>query len=253
MKMKGMCMCVCREKSVCAEEQEPRYLTFYNREEQTSVCAGGERCKQRWVLLPGACSEGCCQSCEYPPEEGVRVFPCNDEVDGRQHKKAMDGMSNDTAGDVFSQTGKQLANIVHLNNLASYEEHDTNRGIPVEGQECYTTWKKRKSLSYCSIPTLFESLLAQSFLPHDPGHQYHGGLVEGVEELDKDLPLLSQLPQSHTKHNGKHNQTQDVHAVLVCTNGNLWETYREPWKTQIHTWVTTKSVLTFCSAYVAYF
>lgn len=48
-------------------------------------------------------------------------------------------MSNDTAGDVFSQTGKQLANIVHLNNLASYEEHDTNRGIPVEGQECYTT------------------------------------------------------------------------------------------------------------------
>lgn len=56
--------------------------------------------------LPRACSEGGCQSCEYPPEEGVWVFPCNDEVDGRQHKKAMDGMSNYTAGYIFSQTGK---------------------------------------------------------------------------------------------------------------------------------------------------
>lgn len=85
--------------------------------------------------LPGACSEGSCESCEYPPEEGVRVLPCNNEVDGGQHKKTMDGMSNDAAGYIFSQTGKQCANIIHLNDLASYKEHDTQRCIPVERQE----------------------------------------------------------------------------------------------------------------------
>lgn len=43
-------------------------------------------------------------------------------------------MSDDTAGYVFSQTGKQSANILHLNDLASYKEHDTKRGIPIERQ-----------------------------------------------------------------------------------------------------------------------
>lgn len=62
------------------------------------------------------------------------------------------------------------------------------------------------------------------FLPHDPGHQHHGGLVEGVEELDEDLALLAQLPQCHAEHDGKHNQAQDVHAVLVCSERHLGET-----------------------------
>lgn len=57
--------------------------------------------------LPGACSKGGCESCEYPPEEGVWVLSCNNEVDGRQHEETMDGMSNDTAGYIFSQTGEQ--------------------------------------------------------------------------------------------------------------------------------------------------
>lgn len=60
-------------------------------------------------------------------------------------------------------------------------------------------------------------------LPHDPGHQHHSGLIEGVEELDENLALLPQLPQSDTKHNGKHHQAEDVHAILVRCNGHLWE------------------------------
>lgn len=97
-------------------------------------------------LLPGACSEGCCQSCENPPEEGVWVLPCNDKVDSGQHKKAMNGMSDDTAGYVFSQTGKQSANILHLNDLASYKEHDTKRGIPVERQGVQ---ERERTVQYC--------------------------------------------------------------------------------------------------------
>lgn len=42
----------------------------------------------------------------------------------------MDGVSNDTASYVLSQAGKQFANIIHLNDLASYKEHDTKRSIP---------------------------------------------------------------------------------------------------------------------------
>lgn len=58
------------------------------------------------ILLPGARSEGRCQSCKYAPEEGVRVLPRYDEVDGGQHEKAVDGVTDDTAGDVFSQARK---------------------------------------------------------------------------------------------------------------------------------------------------
>lgn len=41
-------------------------------------------------------------------------------------------MSNDTAGYVFSKTGKQRADIVHLDDLASNKEHDTQRCIPAD-------------------------------------------------------------------------------------------------------------------------
>ena len=58
-------------------------------------------------------------------------------------------------------------------------------------------------------------------LPHDPGHQHHGGFVEGVEELDEDLPLLTQLSQSHAEHDGKHHQAQDVHPILVVSKRDL--------------------------------
>ena len=43
-------------------------------------------------------------------------------------------MSYHAAGYIFSKTGKQFANVLHLHNLASDEEHDTNRGVPTETQ-----------------------------------------------------------------------------------------------------------------------
>ena len=58
-------------------------------------------------------------------------------------------------------------------------------------------------------------------LPHDPGHQHHGGLVERVEELDEDLSFLAQLPQRHTKHDGKHDQTENIHPILVLSKRHL--------------------------------
>ena len=61
----------------------------------------------------------------------------------------------------------------------------------------------------------------RAFLPHDPGDQNHGSLVEGVEELDEDLSFLSQLPQSHAKHDGKHYQTKNIHAILVHSKRHL--------------------------------
>lgn len=63
-----------------------------------------------------------------------------------------------------------------------------------------------------------------SYSPHDPGHQHHGGLVEGVEKANEFLPLVSELLQRHTKHHGKHNQAQDVHAISFGTNGHLKHT-----------------------------
>lgn len=44
----------------------------------------------------------------------------------------MDCVTNHTAGYIFAQTGKQHADIIHLHNLASDEEHDTQRGIPAD-------------------------------------------------------------------------------------------------------------------------
>ena len=61
-------------------------------------------------------------------------------------------------------------------------------------------------------------------LPHDPGHQHHGGLVEGVEEADELLPLRPKLPERDAEHHGEQHQTQDVHTVRVCTDGDLQET-----------------------------
>lgn len=68
--------------------------------------------------VPGAGSKRCGQGCEYAPEEGVRVFPRDDKVDQRQHEDAVDGVADDAAGYVFAQTGKQLAHVLHLHNLA---------------------------------------------------------------------------------------------------------------------------------------
>ncbi|KAG7238743.1 hypothetical protein INR49_031259 [Caranx melampygus] len=72
---------------------------------------------------------------QEPSTKGITLYIQHCAVYGRQYKKAMDGMSNHTAGYIFSQTGKQCTNVLHLNDLASYKEHDTKRGIPVEGQE----------------------------------------------------------------------------------------------------------------------
>ncbi len=58
-------------------------------------------------------------------------------------------------------------------------------------------------------------------LPHDPGDQHHGGLVERVEELDKDLSFLSKFPQGHTKRHSKNDKTQDVHSIHFCANWSL--------------------------------
>lgn len=57
--------------------------------------------------------------------------------------------------------------------------------------------------------------------PHDPGDQHHGGLIERVEELNKDLSFLSKFPQGHPKYHGKHDETQDVHAIHIFANWNL--------------------------------
>lgn len=90
--------------------------------------------KQRCVI-PGARSKRSCESREYSPEEGIGVLPRNNKVDGRQHQKTVDSMSDDAGGDVFSQTGKQRADILHLDDLTGDEEHDTERCIPANAQE----------------------------------------------------------------------------------------------------------------------
>lgn len=58
-------------------------------------------------------------------------------------------------------------------------------------------------------------------LPHDPGDQHHGGLIERVEELDKDLSFLSKFPQGHTKRHSKNDETQDVHSIHFFAIWNL--------------------------------
>lgn len=50
-------------------------------------------------------------------------------------------------------------------------------------------------------------------LPHNPGDQDHGGIIEGVEETNEQLTLGPQLPQSHTKDDSEDHQAQDVHSL----------------------------------------
>lgn len=59
-------------------------------------------------------------------------------------------------------------------------------------------------------------------LPHDPGDQHHGGIIEGVEEVNEQLSLRPQLPQGHTKDYGKHHQAQDVHTLHLIPDRYLW-------------------------------
>lgn len=97
---------------------------------------GHVKSMQPWDLsLPGGRAKCCCKSGEYPPEEGVRVFSREDKVNSGEHKETMDGVSNNTAGNIFSQTGEQRSNILHLDDLVGYKEHDTQRSIPVERQK----------------------------------------------------------------------------------------------------------------------
>lgn len=98
--------------------------------------SGHVKSKQpRDLVLPGGRAKRCCKSCEYPPEEGVWVFSCKDKVDGGEHKETVDGVSNNAAGNIFSQTSEQRSNILHLDDLVGYKEHDTQRSIPVERQK----------------------------------------------------------------------------------------------------------------------
>lgn len=81
------------------------YIQGEKKKKKERVCL--EKTRKALCSLPGTCSKGSCESCEYAPEEGVWVLPRNSEVDGGQHQETMDGMSNDTAGYIFPQTGEQ--------------------------------------------------------------------------------------------------------------------------------------------------
>lgn len=81
-----------------------RFSVYPTTGENKQVCVWESQ--RRVSVLPGACSKGSCESSEYAPEEGVWVLPRKNKVDCRQHKKTMDGMSDDTARYIFSQTGK---------------------------------------------------------------------------------------------------------------------------------------------------
>lgn len=55
--------------------------------------------------------------------------------------------------------------------------------------------------------------LCSQHLPHNPGDQDHGGIIEGIEETNEQLTLGPQLPQSHTKDDSEDHQAQDVHSL----------------------------------------
>lgn len=50
----------------------------------------------------------------------------------------MNGVANHAASYVFSQTGKQRADVLHLHYLASNEEHDTKRSVPADKRKYRT-------------------------------------------------------------------------------------------------------------------
>lgn len=75
----------------------------------------------------------------------------------------MDSMSNEAAGYIFSQTGKQACNIFHFHNLPSYKEHDTDWGIPAREetrQWCSLSFWYRAHLKIKKTTTIFLSYLS---------------------------------------------------------------------------------------------
>lgn len=65
-------------------------------------------------------------------------------------------------------------------------------------------------------------------LPHNPRNQDHGGFVEGVEELDQDLPFGPQFPQGDSEDDGEDHQAKDVHALHLFALGHLVGEERRP-------------------------
>lgn len=84
------------------------------------------------IAAPGAGSKACGQSGEDAPQEGVGVLAGDDKVDARQDQQAVDGVADDTAGNVLAQAGKQRSHVLHLHDLPCHQEHDSKGGIPGE-------------------------------------------------------------------------------------------------------------------------
>lgn len=82
-------------------------------------------------------------------------------------------------------------------------------------------------------------------LPHDPGHQHHGGVIEGVEESDEQLSLGSQLAQGHAKDNGEDHQAQDIHTLHLIPDRHLWARNRLEWETETQSTCTVTKGLSW--------
>lgn len=119
----------------------------------------------------------------------------------------MDDVTQDGGKNVFSQASDQQYHIFHLNNLTAYKEHNAKRHIP-EGQReeynkqclCIVGLSQRKKISADPVKfinfiySLYEfNWIKDLHLPHDPGHQYHSGFIEGIEKTNELFSFCSKL------------------------------------------------------------
>lgn len=80
--------------------------------------------------LPGGCSQGGDECLQNPPYENEGVLPRDEEVQCWQDDDGVNEQPTNHCNRVHSQLAAHGCDVVHLHDLTSNQEQDTNRGIP---------------------------------------------------------------------------------------------------------------------------
>lgn len=80
--------------------------------------------------IPRGCSQGSDECLQQPTNKNEGVLPGDDEVECRQDKDGVDEQATNDCHRVHCQLSTHGCNVVHLHDLTSNQEQDTDGGIP---------------------------------------------------------------------------------------------------------------------------
>lgn len=87
-------------------------------------------CYTKYNHIPRRCSQGSDECLQNPCNEDKGVLPGDNKVERWQDKDGVDEQATDDCHCVHAQLATHACDVVHLHNLTSNQEQDTDRGIP---------------------------------------------------------------------------------------------------------------------------